>query len=251
MNASSDFEQCHAVTEKWEGGWSNHPSDRGGKTMYGVTEAVFHAWLRKHKKPIRPVKSITISEARSLYYDEYWLAGKCDTLAKGVDLAVYDSNVNSGVSRGRSWLMASIGGTDVETIKNICAKRLSFMRGLSNWAVFGKGWLNRVTDIEAKSVARNLKSSPKTSQSVKDALKAESASAGKSSAINQKGAVGTGTTTGTGYLLTPEEADALLSWLFTAGILALGIALAYFCFKTIVHKRRSEAYSRAAAEVKP
>ncbi len=40
------FEACHAITAKWEGGWSNHKADPGGKTMYGVTEAVFHAWLK-------------------------------------------------------------------------------------------------------------------------------------------------------------------------------------------------------------
>jgi lysozyme family protein len=25
------FDICHAITAKWEGGWSNHPSDHGGK----------------------------------------------------------------------------------------------------------------------------------------------------------------------------------------------------------------------------
>jgi len=44
--AAGNFEKCHAVTAKWEGGWSDHPADPGGKTMYGITEAVYHAWLR-------------------------------------------------------------------------------------------------------------------------------------------------------------------------------------------------------------
>ncbi|CUX63003.1 glycosyl hydrolase 108 family protein [Agrobacterium tumefaciens] len=36
---------CHNITAEWEGGWSNHKADPGGKTMYGVTEAVYHVWL--------------------------------------------------------------------------------------------------------------------------------------------------------------------------------------------------------------
>lgn len=57
--STAKFRRCHEVTKAWEGGWSDHPADPGGKTMYGVTEAVYHAWLRQHGKPVRPVRQIT------------------------------------------------------------------------------------------------------------------------------------------------------------------------------------------------
>jgi lysozyme family protein len=35
----------------------------------------------------------------------------------------------------------------------MCATRLAFVRGLSTWAHFGKGWTNRIADIERTGVA--------------------------------------------------------------------------------------------------
>ena len=136
--STAKFRRCHDVTKTWEGGWSDHPADPGGKTMYGVTEAVYHAWLRQHGKPLRPVRQITPAEAEQIYFEQYWVPSGGPRLATGVDLATYDASVNSGVSRGRKWLLASIGGPDHETVKRICATRLSFMRSLKIWNTFGR-----------------------------------------------------------------------------------------------------------------
>lgn len=150
---STRFNRCHAVTAKWEGGWSDHSADPGGKTMYGITEAVYHAWLRSRGQSAKPVRQITKRDAEAIFFKNYWQAAKCDRLAPGVDLATYDSAVNSGVSRGRKWLLASIGGPDDQTVRRMCAARLAFVRGLSTWSHFGKGWTNRITDIERTGVA--------------------------------------------------------------------------------------------------
>ena len=64
--STAKFRRCHDVTKTWEGGWSDHPVDPGGKTMYGVTEAVYHAWLRQHGNPLRPVRQITAAEAEQI-----------------------------------------------------------------------------------------------------------------------------------------------------------------------------------------
>jgi lysozyme family protein len=119
----SRFETCNAITAKWEGGWSDHPADPGGKTMYGVTEAVYHAWLKKQGKAIKPVRNITKAEALEIYRAQYWAptAGKYN-LVPGVDLATYDAGVNAGVSRAIKWLVqgASKGNDHVVTVKGIC-----------------------------------------------------------------------------------------------------------------------------------
>ena len=53
------------------------------------------------------------------------------------------------MSRGIKWLKASVGSSDhTVTARAICRKRLSFMQSLKIWKTFGKGWSNRVADIE-------------------------------------------------------------------------------------------------------
>jgi lysozyme family protein len=158
---TAKFRRCHTVTARWEGGWSDHKADPGGKTMYGITEAVYHAWLRRKGQSPKPVRGITRGEAETIFFANYWQAAQCDRLAPGVDLATYDSAVNSGVSRGRKWLLASIGGPDEQTVRRMCAARLAFVRGLSTWKSFGKGWSNRIADIERTGVAWAREPSPK------------------------------------------------------------------------------------------
>jgi len=153
------FETCHAITAKWEGGWSDHPSDPGGKTMYGITQGTYHAWLRKQKSKIRPVRQITKTQALAIYKQNYW-SPIASRLKPGVDLAAYDACVNSGLGRARKWLAASVGGKDHETVKRICARRLAFMRSLRIWKTFGRGWSRRVADIEARGVKMALAKTP-------------------------------------------------------------------------------------------
>ena len=151
---SPDFERCHAVTAKWEGGWSNHKDDPGGATMYGVIQTVYDAYRDGKSLKRQSVRHISRNEALDIFFNNYWQAGNCEPLWPGVDLAVYDASVNSGVSRGRKWLMASLGSDDHSvTVKRICQKRLSFVQGLRIFSVFGKGWTRRIADVQAKGVA--------------------------------------------------------------------------------------------------
>lgn len=256
MPARSAFLECHEVTAKWEGGWSNHPSDPGGKTMYGITEAVWLQWNRDRgiSKP-KPVRQITRAEAEEIYFNNYWLAAGCQKLAPGVDLCTYDSAVNSGVSRSRKWLLASIGGTDIETIKKMCAARLSFLRALTNWAVFGKGWLNRVTDVEAQALKRNLSSQGASTAATNRVLEQEAATAAKDAATAEKrakqSAAGSAAGGTGGYasteLASPENANMIAGWIL-GGALTIGVlALTYFIVRSIIQKAREKSLKGEAA----
>jgi len=242
LSLPDKFRRCHEVTKRWEGGWSDHPADPGGKTMYGVTEAVYRAWLKKHGKAPKPVRQITIEEAERLFYEEYWVACGGPGLALGVDLATYDASVNSGVARGRKWLMASIGGPDHETVKRICAKRLSFMQGLAIWKTFGKGWARRVADIEAKGVAWAL-AAANDSAAVQQRLEDEASTARGTSKKQTAGAGGAGG----GALIGAEQAAQAGDWIAAAIALLAIAALAYLIMRAIVNKRRADAYAREAA----
>lgn len=239
MSAYSKFTQCLDVTSRWEGGWSNHPLDPGGKTKYGVTEAAWLAYNRRQgvKNPTN-IKNITRVQAEKFYQSEYWLAGGCDKLGVGVDLATFDACVNSGVSRGLKWLLASIGGEDHITVKRICAKRLGFVQSLKTWATFGRGWANRIADIEAKGVAWALAAKG----NVKEQLAKEAKSANASVKKNAQGAAGGAATTGSPTLMPAETADQIAGYVM-GGLIIAGLAiLGFFILRTYIHKQREKAY---------
>ncbi|MEN5278878.1 glycosyl hydrolase 108 family protein [Brucella sp. TWI432] len=260
QSTSLSFERCHAVTSHWEGGWSDHKSDPGGKTMYGITEKVWIAWNKAKGilKP-KPVRQITRSEAEEIYFKNYWLASGCDKLKPGVDLCTYDSSVNSGVSRARSWLKASIGGSDLETVRKMCAKRLSFLRALKNFAVFGKGWVNRVTDVEAKATKLVLENEGAGKNTVSITLKTGAQTATKNAAkadTRVKISGGATTVAGGGTYVAPDtvpvdavtsNADIISTWLL-GGVITVGlVVVAYFLIRSMIEKSRAKSFEGVAA----
>lgn len=91
-----------------EGGWSNHKNDRGGATMYGVTQAVYTAWRKKKGLPSQTVRKITHAEARALYEEEYWNAASCHKLPWPISYITFDAAVNSGAGRAVRWLQEGL-----------------------------------------------------------------------------------------------------------------------------------------------
>lgn len=92
-----------------EGGWSNHKADKGGATMYGVTQGTYTAWRKKKGRPQQSVAKITHEEARELYESEYWKAASCDKLPWPISYMCFDAAVNSGASRGKKWVQEGLG----------------------------------------------------------------------------------------------------------------------------------------------
>jgi lysozyme family protein len=151
-----------------EGGYTDHPSDPGGPTNFGITIVDY----RKYVKPgaiAADVKTMSLDEAKSIYRAKYWDAQRCDELPAGVDYAVFDYGVNSGIGRSKKVLQRVLGvaadgvfGAETmvavavcdpkATIVAICDERLRFLKGLKTWGVFGKGWGRRVADVKAFSL---------------------------------------------------------------------------------------------------
>lgn len=95
-----------------EGGWSNHPSDRGGATFNGVTQATYDDWrVRVKKVSKQSVRKATAEEIKELYDVMYWRAARCDRLPWPISYLAFDAAVNSGVSRGVRWVQAGLGVT--------------------------------------------------------------------------------------------------------------------------------------------
>jgi lysozyme family protein len=117
------------------------------------------------------VKAMKLDEAKRIYRAKYWDAQRCDELPAGVDYAVFDYGVNSGVGRSGKVLRRLLRLPDGTSVVNdavieaaraadpptlvvaICDERLRFLQSLKTWGVFGKGWGRRVTDVRATALA--------------------------------------------------------------------------------------------------
>lgn len=108
---SNDLDEALEYLLDEEGGWSNHPSDRGGATMYGITQTTYNAWRRKKKRPQQSVRKVSKEEAKELYNEEYWQAAGCHKLPWPISYMTFDSAVNSGVKRAVQWTQQGLGCT--------------------------------------------------------------------------------------------------------------------------------------------
>lgn len=142
-----------AETLKWEGGYTNHPSDPGGPTNWGITLADAKKYWKKNATAT-DVKNMPKDIAIDIYRSKYWKTPyyDCDKLEAGVDLAVFDFGVNSGPERAKRYLDAAVGGDAQQTINRLCDARMKFLQGLAIWPAFGKGWTNRVKGIRSKAI---------------------------------------------------------------------------------------------------
>lgn len=238
VSPTPKFRRCDAVTAAWEGGFSDHPDDPGGPTDRGVTQAKYDEWRRKQGLPLRSVKGITTTEAELLFVDEFWLPIGGERLAIGVDLAAYDAAVNSGVSRGRKWLLASVGGSDIETIKRLCAKRLSFLQALKIWRSFGRGWGRRVADIQAKAIAWSLAATA-APPVVAEQLDAEAA---KKDAVAQRQTVGSATATaGGGTVVAVDQSQQATDWVLAGIGVLIALGAVYLIWRAILNRQQAAA----------
>jgi lysozyme family protein len=163
---SSNFDACLTRLLVHEGGYINHPSDPGGPTNFGVTMNDY----RKYVKPnatIADIRAMTRDVAKAIYRVRYWDAQRCDELPAGVDYAVFDYGVNSGIARSARILRRVLHLPEDESIVTdevlaaaresdanfvvaaLCDERLHFLQSLNTWAIFGKGWSRRVAEVRA------------------------------------------------------------------------------------------------------
>src|SRR6266404_3935540 len=143
-----------------EGGYSNDAGDPGGPTNYGIT--IIDA--RKYWKPdatAQDVRQMPKSVAADIYYKHYAQPLHYDDLPAGVDYAVLDYGINSGISRAAKVLQHIVGATQdgiigpdtlsavscynnsSGLINKLYDERLAFLQSLHTWPIFGKGWGSR------------------------------------------------------------------------------------------------------------
>jgi lysozyme family protein len=172
--ALSQFDKIERIintTINIEGGFSNHPNDRGGATKYGITLALYQRLINK-TATVAQVQALSANEARQIYKQHFFYANKIETLPEGIWDIMFDMTVNHGPKNAFSILQMTIrrlgikvsldGSNGPETAKaattlaeqNVAALRMSIMaervgfysaiiQRKPDQKVFAAGWLNR------------------------------------------------------------------------------------------------------------
>jgi lysozyme family protein len=153
------FEQAFNKLLNHEGDYSDHAADPGGKTRYGITEAVARASGYNGE-----MRELPLAVAHKIYRAQYWDATRCDELPAAIRYAVFDGAVNSGVGQSVRWLQRAllvaddgrIGPVTIRAaasadhallLRRVLSQRLRFMTQLSNWHAFSRGWARRIADL--------------------------------------------------------------------------------------------------------
>lgn len=142
-----------------EGGFSDHAADPGGKTRYGITEAV-----ARQAGYTGDMRQLPVEMAKQIYLKRYWKTISADDLPPGIRYTVFDAAVNSGPVQAIRWLQRALGvnadgvigpktlaaayAQNMDALRmRMLAQRLRFMAGLPNWPAFSRGWAARIADL--------------------------------------------------------------------------------------------------------
>jgi lysozyme family protein len=168
------FKRCLDLVLKSEGGYVNHPSDPGGRTNLGVTQAVWEEWVG-HPVSENDMKALTAEKVSPMYEMKYWRTSYCEKLPQGLNLLVFSMAVNSGSGRAVKLLQRTLGLVEdgaigpitmgkinecsaVDLVEKYSATRKAFYEGLKTFPIFGAGWVNRL-EREKKEALELLRNS--------------------------------------------------------------------------------------------
>ena len=84
---SEYFEKAFEAVIGHEGGYTDHNSDKGGETKYGIS---------KRSYPQHDIKNLTMDEAKYIYYRDFY-DPLYDELSEEVAIELFDTGVNMGV----------------------------------------------------------------------------------------------------------------------------------------------------------
>ena len=168
------FEEAFNFIMKYEGGYANHPSDKGGETNYGISSR----FIRASGIKIKSVRDMTVQQAKEIYQVYFWNPIKAECFTDDlVQLFMFDTSVNCGASRAIDFLQSSInaiskiavdgkiGNETISTCNKITSNERDrkillellkaarvglyshIVRNNDSQRVFLKGWINRVVEL--------------------------------------------------------------------------------------------------------
>jgi lysozyme family protein len=163
------FARCLEVVLLFEGGFSDDPRDNGNATNFGITLRTLARW-RGREVVAEDVRQLTEDEAAAIYRAQYWHVTGCDQLPPGLDLITFDCAVNQGTAIAGRFLQQACGVSidgivgprtiqaartkaAASLINAVSQYRAERYRATANFETFGKGWLRRLAEVTALSLA--------------------------------------------------------------------------------------------------
>lgn len=164
-----------------EGGFVDHPADRGGPTNFGITQATLSRYIGRAAL-VSEVKSMSEAVAREIYERNYYYSPGINRLPEDIQPFVFDCAVNHGVRRaikfvqsvanqaghdpalsedgamgpntrrGAEWAVEKMGEV---FLKALIEERRNFYLAIvearPSQRVFLNGWMNRVNAFEQEA----------------------------------------------------------------------------------------------------
>jgi len=160
-----------------EGGFVNHPADKGGPTKYGITIRTLENW-RRRPVGVDDVRRLTKKESSLIYRHNYYAKQNIDKLPIELQPVVFDMAVNMGPKQAIKIMQRSLTQIGIETgvdgiigpqtlkataeaaslfgplvIYIMIGERIKFYRDIvkrnPSQVVFLKGWENRAMEFIA------------------------------------------------------------------------------------------------------
>lgn len=123
------FASIHALVAKWEGGLTDHPSDPGGITNFGISIVFLQGVASTQdgrdfldridvRLPVTPdtIRRLTSEQAKGIMKWEFWVKPNLAELPPLIGCCLYDLGVNAGMGRSAIILQEAINhvsGRDV------------------------------------------------------------------------------------------------------------------------------------------
>jgi lysozyme family protein len=158
------FESAISEVLLAEGGYVDHPDDRGGPTNYGITQKTLSDFLGREATK-EEVRSMTIDTVRQIYKSNYWDRLKLSfVIDSRLSNVIFDQAVNRGTRRVAEQIQkivgvkqdGIIGPLTLKAINNMDSKKMllnfikqsqdayvSIVTHNPSQLVFLSGWIKR------------------------------------------------------------------------------------------------------------
>jgi lysozyme family protein len=155
---SENFSKIISLILELEGGYVFDQNDPGGETKYGIS---------KKSYPELDIKHLTIDEAKTIYFRDFWLKIRADEFNGPLKYLLFDSAINQGRSGAIKILQKTLGANETGLLDDqlisksnrrsgvhiqFTSYRIDKYRNTNNVDLYFRGWVKRTLKVFEKSL---------------------------------------------------------------------------------------------------